>query len=82
MNKRIFGIFAIIGFIFLYFLFQFISLVFKPNIVPSDFDYIDQYNQMNLAINILFGIIIPFGFPFLIILIITLIYIRKNKVII
>lgn len=78
MDKKSFSILVVISAILLVFVFIFVSLIFKPNISPDEVGW-DNYNQMNMANNVLFDVIIPFGCPFLILLPIVIYYTKKNK---
>lgn len=77
MNKKTFSLLIIISAILLICVFMFVSLIFEPNLSLSDFDSLEEYNQMNMAKNVLWMVIIPFGCPFLILLPIILYYTKK-----
>jgi uncharacterized membrane protein len=80
MEKKVFAFLILISAVLLCFVFIFVSLIFKPNISPAEVGW-DNYNQINMANNVLFDVIIPFGCPFLILLPIVIYYTKKNKTI-
>ena len=79
MEKKTFAFLILISAVLLVFTFIFVSLIFKPNISLLDFDTLEEYNQRNMANNVLFDIIIPFGCPFVILLPIIIYFTIKKK---